>query len=68
VVGLLLVVLIVGLLAKKQLTGVPAPATPAAVSSGNPAPLSGTPQQQVRQFRKALQDSMQAPRPEPDTK
>jgi len=68
VVGLLLVVLIVGLVAKKQLTSVPAPTTQAAASSGNPAPLSGTPQQQVQQFKKALQDSMQAPRPEPDTR
>lgn len=69
VLGLLLVVLIVGLLAKKQLAGGPAPAVPAAVSSsGTPAPLTGTPQQQVQQFQRAVQDSLQAPRPEPDDK
>lgn len=67
VLGLLVVVLIVGLLAKKQLASVPAPA-PAAVSSGTPAPLSGTPQQQVQQFQRAVQDSLQAPRPEPESK
>ncbi len=68
VLGLLVVVLIVGLLAKKQLASVPAPASPAAVSSGAPATLSGSPQQQVQQFQRAVQDSMQAPRPEPETK
>lgn len=68
VLGLLLVVLIVGLLAKKQLTSVAAPPTPApaATANGNPAPPSGTPQQQVQQFQRAVQQSMQAPRPDPD--
>jgi hypothetical protein len=68
VLGLLLVVLAVGLLAKKQLTTVAAPATPAVVSNGNPAPPTGTPQQQIQQFQRAVQESMQAPRPEPDIK
>jgi hypothetical protein len=68
VLGLLVVVLIVGLLAKKQLMSVPAPAAPSAVANGNPAAPTGTPQQQLQQFQKALQENMQAPRPEPDTK
>lgn len=68
VLGLLLVVLVVGMLAKKQLTTAAAPVTPAAVSTGQAAPASGAPQQQVEQFQRAVQESMQAPRPEPDTK
>ncbi|HWI83166.1 hypothetical protein [Ramlibacter sp.] len=66
VVGLLLVVLIVGSLARKQLTGGPAPATAAA--PGAAAVPAGTPRQQVQQFQQAVQQSMQAPRPEPDAK
>lgn len=66
VLGLLLVVAIVGLLARKQLASVPAPTAAPAAASGNPVPLSGTPQQQIQQFRKAVQESMQAPRPDPD--
>jgi hypothetical protein len=68
VIGLLLVVLVVGLLAKRQLTTVVAPAAPAVVSNGNPAPPTGTPQQQIQQVQRAVQESMQAPRPEPDIK
>jgi hypothetical protein len=68
VLGLLVVVLIVGLLAKKQLTSIPAPATPAATANGNPAAPTGTPQQQLQQFQKALQENMQAPRADPDDK
>lgn len=68
VLGLVLVVLVVGLLAKKQLTSIPAPASPSATANGNPAAPTGTPQQQLQQFQKALQDNMQAPRPDPDAK
>lgn len=68
VVGLLLVVAIVALLAKKQLTSVAGPP----VSTGTPEAAAvapaGTPQQQVRQFQQAVQGSLQAPRPEPDAK
>jgi len=66
VVGLLLVVMIVGLLAKKQLTSVPAPAG-TGPSAGVVAP-AGTPRQQVQQFQQAVQESMQQPRPMPDDK
>ena len=68
ILGLLLVVLVVGLLAKKQLTSIAGPPVPAPVTSGTAAPSSGTPQQQVQQFQRAVQESMQAPRPEPESK
>jgi hypothetical protein len=68
VVGLLLVVAVVALLAKKQLTSVAAPqASPGSPEAAAVAP-AGTPRQQVQQFQHAVQESMQAPRPEPDTK
>lgn len=65
VLGLLVVVAIVGLLAKKQLGAGAAPAT--ATSTGVPgvAAPTGTPQQQVEQFQRAAQEAMQA-RPMPD--
>jgi len=69
ILGLVLVVLVVGLLAKKQLTSISGPPVPASVTSGTPAPSSGTPQQQVQQFQRAVQESMQAPpRAEPESK
>jgi hypothetical protein len=67
VVGLLLVVAIVGLLAKKQLTSVPAPAVTGAPPAGVVDP-AGTPRQQVQQFQQAVQESMQSPRTMPDDK
>lgn len=67
VVGLLLVVAIVGLLAKKQLTSVPAPAVTGGQPTGVAAP-AGTPRQQVQQFQQAVQESMQSPRAMPDDK
>lgn len=67
VVGLLLVVLIVGLLAKKQLAGVPAPAAAGGPAAGVAVP-AGSPKAQVQQFQQAVQESMQQPRPMPDEK
>ncbi len=61
--SLLVVVLIVGLLAKKQLASVPAPAR--ANEAGVVVP-SGTPQQQVQQYKQAVQGAMQQARPMPD--
>lgn len=66
VLSLLVVVAIVGVLAKKQLGSVTAPpvtATPGA--AGTPAP-SGTPKQQVEQFKQGLEATMQPPRAMPD--
>jgi len=63
IVGLVLVLAIVGVLAKKQLgTGV---APPVAGGAGISAP-AGTPQQQVQQFQKAAEAAMQQARPMPD--
>ena len=66
VLGLLIVVAIVGVLAKKQLGAGVAPAAPAAKVEGVAAP-TGTPKQQVDQFQQAVQGAMQqAPRTTPD--
>jgi hypothetical protein len=65
VLSLLVVVAIVGVLAKKQLS--PAAAPSSAAEPGAVAPLTGTPRQQVDQFQKAVQGAMdQQPRQMPD--
>jgi hypothetical protein len=62
--GLVLALLVVAVLAKKQLT-------PAAQTSPTTAPLAAPQQplqqqaQQVQQFQKALDDALATPRPEP---
>jgi type II secretory pathway pseudopilin PulG len=63
VVGLLVVVVIVGMLAKKQLAGV----APRAANGTEAAAPAATPQQQVKQFEQAVQGAMQQARPMPDT-
>jgi hypothetical protein len=63
IAGLLVVLAIVGVLAKKQLTaGVAPPATGAAAGVVAPA---ANPQQQVQQFQRAVEGAMQQPRPMP---
>jgi hypothetical protein len=64
--SLLVVVAIVGFLAKKQLAG--APAAPARASEAGVVVPSGTPQQQVQQYQQAVQGAMQQARPMPDDK
>jgi hypothetical protein len=71
VLSLLVVVAIIGVLAKKQLN----PGAPRSASSasepGTVAPLAGTPQQQVQQYKQAVQGAInQQPRqiPEDSTK
>lgn len=59
--GLVVVLAIVGVLAKKQLGASVAPSTAAAAD--RPA---GTPQQQVRQFQSAVEGAMQQARPMPE--
>jgi Na+-transporting methylmalonyl-CoA/oxaloacetate decarboxylase gamma subunit len=69
VLSLLIVVAVIGFLAKKQLGGsapVAVPATSGA-PSGTPV-LTGTPQQQVQQFRQAAEQAVQQPRPMPEDK
>ena len=64
ILGLLVVVAIVGLIARKQLTAGVAPASGGSVA-GVASP-TGTPKQQVEQFQNALQGAMQQARPMPD--
>ena len=68
VLSLLVVVAIVGVLAKKQLNpGSRAASASSASEPGTVAPLTGTPQQQVQQFKQAVQGAMdQQPRQIPD--
>ncbi|WP_298926819.1 hypothetical protein [uncultured Ramlibacter sp.] len=68
ILSLLVVVAIVGMLAKKQLSSAvaPLPVVPGApVGAAAPA---ATPQQQVQQFEQAVQGAMQQARPMPDEK
>lgn len=71
VLGLLLVVALVGLLAKRQFSEMGrAPAAPAltAPASEVPALPAGTPQQQMRQVQQSVEALMQQPRPMPEDK
>ena len=63
VLGLVIVVAIVGMLAKKQLNAGVAPRSEAGVEASAPA---GTPKQQVQHFEQAVQGAMQQARPMPD--
>ena len=60
VLGLLMVVAIVGVLAKKQLGSGVAPAATAVPGTTATVP-TGTPKQQVDQFQRAVEGAMQAP-------
>jgi hypothetical protein len=62
ILGLLVVVAIVGMLAKKQLS---AGVTPPVDGTEASAPAA-TPKQQVQQFQQAVQGAMQEARPMPD--
>lgn len=66
ILGLVIVVAIIGVLAKKQLSAGVAPATPPAAEAPGAPALSGTPQQQVQQFKNAAESAMQQARPDPD--
>jgi hypothetical protein len=63
ILSLLVVLAIVGVLAKKQMTAGVAPA-PGTASSG--AAARATPQQQVQQYQNNLQGALQQARPMPD--
>jgi hypothetical protein len=66
VLSLLFVVAIIGFLAKKQLSSGVAPAVPATADAPGAPALSGTPKQQVQQFKQAVDAQMQQARPMPD--
>jgi hypothetical protein len=68
VLGLLIVVAVIGVLAKKQLASVAGPTVVPAVAAtpdtaGAPP---ATPQQTVKQFQQAVESQMQQPRAMPD--
>jgi tripartite-type tricarboxylate transporter receptor subunit TctC len=65
VIGLLVVLAIVAVLAKKQLAPGVARQPLDGVAPGVAAP-KGTPQQQVQQVQQAVQDAMKQARPLPD--
>ncbi|HEY8357240.1 MAG TPA: hypothetical protein VIL30_07225 [Ramlibacter sp.] len=66
VVSLLVVVAVIGVLAKKQLSaGVAPPASTATTVPGVATP-TGTPRQQQEQFKQAIEGAMQQARPMPD--
>ncbi|MDB5956474.1 hypothetical protein [Ramlibacter sp.] len=62
IVGLLVVLAVVGFTAKKQLSAGVAPVLPGSTAS---APAA-RPQQQVQQYKSAVESAMQQPRPMPD--
>jgi hypothetical protein len=61
IVGLVLVLAIVGVVAKKQMSAGVAPQV-----SGAPGGPAATPQQQVQQFKQAAEAAMQQARPMPE--
>jgi hypothetical protein len=65
--SLLIVIAIVALLAKKQLGAAIAPASGPASAAGVTAP-SGTPKQQVQQFKQSVEGALNQPRPMPEDK
>ena len=69
VLSLLIVVAVIGVLAKKQL-GSAAPVASAASQGSTEAmaPPAGTPAQQVQQFKQSVEGAMQQARPMPDEK
>jgi hypothetical protein len=68
VLSLLIVVAIVAVLVRKQLGAVAPIASPAAPAQGDMARPEGSPRQQVEQFQRAVQDSLQPARAMPDEK
>jgi uncharacterized membrane protein len=63
VLGLLIVVAIVGVVAKKQLTSVSAPAAATSGAGEGVSVPTGTPKQQVDQFKQSVESAMQQSRP-----
>ena len=66
ILGLVIVVAIIGVLAKKQLSAGVAPAVPATAGAPGAPVLTGTPQQQQQQFKNAVESAVQQPRPMPE--
>ena len=67
VLGLLVVVLVIGLLAKRQLGSMAGPPVmPGLAGASAPSVAAPAPQQTVQQFQQAVQSQMQQARPMPD--
>jgi hypothetical protein len=66
--SLLIVVAIIGMLAKKQLGATSGTATPAAATEAGVTVPTGAPKQQVQQVQQAVEKAMQQARPVDDTK
>jgi Na+-transporting methylmalonyl-CoA/oxaloacetate decarboxylase gamma subunit len=67
VLSLLIVVAIIGVIAKKQLTAGPAPQPSGAAAAGVVVP-GGTPKQQVDAVKQSVENALQQSRPVDDTK
>ncbi|WP_210546075.1 hypothetical protein [Rhodoferax sp. PAMC 29310] len=70
-VGLLIMVAAIGFLSKKQMASIMPTGLPPEISTQGGAPASLTnskPQQLPEQFKKAVDDAMQKPRSEDDSK
>lgn len=66
VLSLLVVVAVIGVLARKQLTAVAPTAQSAPAAEGTVVAPTGTPQQQVLQVQQAVQGALQQARPATD--
>jgi hypothetical protein len=66
VLGLLIVVAIVGMVAKNQLTSMSRPSASTSASGTGVAAPVGTPKQQVDQVRQSVESALQKPRPDAD--
>ena len=64
--GLVLALVIVGMLVRKQLGTTVAPALPPGTDQSAPAPTSSNPRQVQEQFKQSLDAAMQQPRALPD--
>ncbi|SFM63911.1 hypothetical protein [Variovorax sp. OV329] len=64
--GLVLALVIVGLLLRKQLGTTVAPALPSATGQAAPAAATSNPRQVQEQFKQSLDAAMQQPRALPD--
>ena len=68
VLSLLVVVAVIGVLAKKQLGAVSAPPVAMPGASGPAAGAAVPPRQQVEQYKQAVEGALQQARPMPDEK
>ena len=68
ILGLVVVLVVIGMLAKKQLTSVAAPPAVVAPGATSAPPGTLTPKQQMDQLKQGLESTLQQPREIPDEK